>query len=78
MECKRYRIEIPTTVQEEETVQILSLEVSVKKDFAPYFADGVEDYASQVHDVYALIDTLEGVIHRMMCSASPLLKVTAL
>lgn len=73
---KTYRLDFPVLIQEDEPVKLLSVTVNVDKRFAQNFGDFPKDYAQQVHDMYALIDSLENIVHQLMLSMSSKVKVT--
>ena len=73
---KRYRLDFPVLEQENEPVKVLSVTVEVDKRLAKEFGDYPNDYTVQVHDMYALIDSFENIVHLLMLSMSPKVKVT--
>lgn len=75
---KTYRLDFPTLEQKDESVKVLSVTVDVDKRLAQNFGDFSNDYTAQVHDMYALIDSLENIVHQLMLSMSPKVKVTEL
>lgn len=75
---KIYKLDFPVLEQNNEPVKVLSVSVLANDALQSGFADDQNDCASQINDLYAIIDALESIVHKLSLSYSPKVKYSEL